>query len=148
MTKAPTKPERLSAFGDAARQPTAAELAATLGPAAEAWDSLIAHVTGAYGPVVAQWNLASAKLGWSVRLKKGDRILLYLIPQAGRFLVGVVLGGQAVAAARAADLPAAVRRALSEAPRHAEGTGLRLPVRGADDLPAIEILTALKMKPA
>ncbi len=72
-------------------------------------------------------------------------MILYLIPQAGQFLVGIVLGGKAVDAAQNAGLPAAVLAAIAAAPRYAEGTGLRLPIAGEQDLPPVEILTALKM---
>jgi len=71
--------------------------------------------------------------------------VLYLIPQAGRFLVGIVLSTKAVAAAQSAGLPAAVLEALAAAPRYAEGTGLRLPVEGESQLPPILTLAGLKM---
>lgn len=135
----------LSAFGDKARHPTSAELTAVLETAAPAWDSLIAHVNCTYAPALEQWNFASAKFGWSLRLRKADRVILYLIPQSGRFVAGIVLGSKAVAAARSAGLPTHVLRAIADAPRYAEGTGLRLPVDGEPDLPAVQKLLALKM---
>ena len=143
MVKSPST--SLGAFGDKARQPTAAELTKVLGPAAPAWSALIGHIHRTYPQTVEQWNFASAKFGWSLRLRKADRVVLYLIPQAGRFLVGIVLGAKAVTAARIAALPARVLAAIEEAPRFAEGTGLRLPVEREGDLPAIHTLTALKM---
>lgn len=108
----------------------------------------MAQVGATYAPVTEQWNFASAKFGWSLRLKQGDRIILYLIPQTGRFLVGLVLGGKAVAAARSAGLPEPVLKVIAEAPRYAEGTGVRLPVGTERDLPPIRTLTALKMNPS
>lgn len=145
MAKTVPKPPSLSAFGDKASPPTAGDLQRILGPAAPAWTKLAKHVERNYGPAVEQWNFAGAKFGWSLRLRQADRVILYLIPQAGQFLVGIVLGGKAVAAAQSAGLPAAVLAAIAAAPRYAEGTGLRLPIAGEQDLPAVEILTALKM---
>jgi hypothetical protein len=138
-------PASLSAFGDKTNPPTAAELRSTLGPVAGAWGDLIRHVGLTYPTAVEQWNFAGAKYGWSLRLKKGERVVLYLIPQSGRFLVGIVLGAKTVAAALREELPADVLRSIAEAPRYAEGTGLRLPVEDRAALPAIERLTALKM---
>ena len=139
------KPTSLSAFGDKASQPSPSELTKALGPAAPPWSALIGHIRLSYPRAVEQWNFASAKFGWSLRLKQADRVILYLIPQAGRFLVGVVLGAKAVAAAQSAGLPANVLTAIAEAPRYAEGTGIRLPVQSESDLAAIQTLAALKM---
>ena len=144
--RAPVKKvESLSAFGDKSSAPTEVELHRTLGPAATAWSQLVNHVHNTYSQAAEQWNFAGAKYGWSLRLKSADRVILYLIPQVGQFLVGIVLGGKAVAAAHTADLPAAIVAALAEAPRHVEGTGLRLPVADESQLPPIQTLAALKM---
>jgi hypothetical protein len=143
---APEKISRsLSAFGDKASPPTTAELKGALGHAASAWNALVLQIGSAYSPIVEQWNFAGAKFGWSLRLKKADRVVLYLIPQSGRFLVGIVLGAKAVTAAQDADLPRAVLRAIAEAPRYAEGTGIRLPVEDLSQLAPIQVLAALKM---
>jgi hypothetical protein len=147
MPASTQKPESLSAFGEKAHPPTAALLHRCLGPAASAWVALAAHVERSFGPTTEQWNFAGAKYGWSLRLKQKERVVLYLIPQTGRFLVGIVLGARAVAAAQDAELPAAVLEALAAAPRYAEGTGLRLPVSAANELPAVQKLVALKMAP-
>jgi hypothetical protein len=147
MPASTQKPESLSAFGDKAHPPAQAELDRCLGPAAAAWHALAAHVERSHGPTVEQWNFAGAKYGWSLRLKQKERVILYFIPQAGRFLVGLVLGAKAVAAAKDAELPAALLESLAAAPRFAEGTGLRLPVSAASELPPIQKLVALKMAP-
>jgi hypothetical protein len=80
-----------------------------------------------------------------MRLRSAERIVLYLIPQEARILVGIVLGARAVAAVADSDLPRAIREAFAAAPRYAEGTGVRLPVSSPEDLPAIYALVALKM---
>jgi hypothetical protein len=138
-------PRSLSAFADKASPPTAAALNRALGPAATAWRALVRQVGSEYSPIAEQWNFASAKFGWSLRLKKADRVVLYLTPQAGRFLVGIVLGAKAVAAARDADLPPAVLEAIAEAPRNAEGSGIRFPVEDGRQVAPILTLVALKM---
>jgi hypothetical protein len=145
MPKPPPKPASLSAFGDKSSPPSAGELQRMLGQAASAWAKLAQHVERTYGPAVEQWNFAGAKFGWSLRLRKADRVILYLIPQAGQFLVGIVLGARAVDAAQSAGLASPILAAIATAPRYAEGTGLRLPIAGERDLPAVETLAALKM---
>lgn len=138
----------MSAFLDEGSPPTVADLERTLGAApAAAWKAIIAHVQTTYSPIAELWNFSGSKFGWSLRLKKKDRIVLYLIPERRRFLVGLVLGEKAVAAAAALKLPKPVVEAIAAAPRYAEGTGLRLTVTKKADLAPIEALIALKTAP-
>jgi hypothetical protein len=137
----------LSAFADQTQPPDAAALAEMLGPAAKPWQTLAAHVASSWPPIEERWNFAGAKFGWSLRLLQKKRIVVYLTPGAGHFLVGVVLGDRAVAAARAAGLPPAVLALLDAAKRYGEGTGLRVEVRRTADLAAIRTLLAAKMAP-
>jgi len=148
MPAAANPPASLSCFGDRSRPPAEPELRRALGPSAALWRGLIEHAAAAYPPIEEHWNHAGAKFGWSLRLKQRDRVLLYLIPQTGRFLAGIVLGDRALAAARETGLPATVLAALAAAPRYAEGTGLRLPVASPTDLDAIQRLLAFKAAPA
>ena len=147
MAASVKKQESLSVFGDETTAPTDSELHRALGSAASAWSELVTHISVTYGPTVEQWHFAGARFGWSFRVGKPGRVILYLIPQAGRFLVGIVLGARAIAAARSARLPARVLDLLASAPRYAEGTGVRLPVSKVGDLASIRKLAALKMAP-
>lgn len=135
----------LSAFDDKTHRPEPSDLQATLGKSSRAWATLVAEVTKVHAPVDEVWNFAGAKFGWSLRLKRKDRILLYLIPQAGQFLVGVVLGEKAVKAARASDLPAEVLALIEAARPYAEGRGIRFPAKGKSDVDAALRLVALKV---
>lgn len=110
------KPESLSVFGDKSNPPTEDDLRRALGPAASAWDELVARIHHDHAPAAERWNFAGARFGWSLRLCRGDRVVLYLIPQAGRFLVGIVLGAKAVAAAGARACPRPCSRPLPRRP--------------------------------
>jgi hypothetical protein len=137
----------MSAFDDRSRQPSREELRTVLGASAELWDALVEQVGKAHAPITEHWNFAGGKFGWSLRLKWKDRIVLYLTPQAGAFLAGVVLGDKAVAAARARGLPASVLALVHAAPRYAEGRGIRVTVTTREDLAAVEALATVKMAP-
>lgn len=137
----------LSAFDDQTRRPGPRDLSRVLGGAAALWRQLVAHMTRTYAPMTEQWNFSGAKYGWSLRLKQKDRVILYLTPQAGCFLVGLALGEKAADAARDRGLPASVLEIIDRAPRYAEGRGIRLTIAAGDDLAAIQELAALKMAP-
>jgi Protein of unknown function (DUF3788) len=81
-----------------------------------------------------------------MRLKRGDRILLYITPQAGCFLVGVVLGERAALAAEAWGASESLLKLIDDAPRHREGRGVRMTVRTSEDVAAALMLLALKME--
>ena len=135
----------LSAFDDEAGPPEACELASVLGRASELWDELVQHVAQTYPPVTEAWNHGGDKFGWSLRLKRKDRILLYLTPQTGQFLLGVVLGELACERAHEEPAPDAVLEAIDAAPRYGEGRGIRIPVRTKDDVAVALALAALKL---
>jgi hypothetical protein len=118
----------LSAFDDRTHRPEPADLEITLGKAAGFWDQLVAHVADHYAPITELWQFAGTKYGWSLRLRRKERTVLYLTPQRGMFLVGLALGEKAVQAALRGGLPADVRAVIDGAPRYAEGRGVRPPV--------------------
>ncbi|HYM59973.1 MAG TPA: DUF3788 domain-containing protein [Thermoanaerobaculia bacterium] len=135
----------LSAFDDKTRCPEPSEVMRVLGKAARHWQQIIAHVRDLYPPIAEEWNFAGAKYGWSLRLKQEKRIVVYLTPQSGYFLAGIVLGEKAVQAARDGGLPAAVLALVESAPQYAEGRGIRMEVRSVGDVRAVETLVAAKM---
>lgn len=134
----------LSAFADPSVPPTAEALAAALGPSRPLWERLLAFTRDLLSPGAEVWHFAGRKFGWSLRVKQGDRVILYLTPQDGVVLAGLVLGEKAARAAEEAELPAAALSALQDAPRYAEGRGLRIAVSSAVDAAAVEALLPFK----
>jgi hypothetical protein len=126
-------------------QPTPQELSTALGPAAKAWQEFVNWLAVTQGVHDQQWKATSSKYGWSLRLNLNKRTIVYLIPCRGCFRVGFVLGDAAVAAAHKSNLPKSLLRLLDDAPRYAEGTGLRLIVKETNDLESIRQLTAVKL---
>ena len=136
-----------NAFLGKADAPTEEELEAALGRAAKAlWDRLLRRIADEHGLDVWEWNSYSPKAGWSLRLKRAKRNILYLAPCEGCFRAAIVLGDKAVKAARASALPPEVIRTLDQAPRYAEGTALRLVVDGPKDLDALVELARIKLE--
>jgi hypothetical protein len=137
--------EPSNAFIGNVTQPSSEELSLALGAAEEAWKRLVDWLRREQHLDGEEWNSSSPKHGWSLRLKLKKRTIVYLAPCAGCFRAAFVLGDRAVAAARQADLPASVVRAINEAPRYGEGTGVRLIVKETKELAAIEMLAEIKL---
>lgn len=134
-----------NAFIGRTTQPSAKALAATLRDSLEAWKELLAWLA-AKGISCKEWHSVSPKYGWALRPKLKSRNILYMGPCAGCFRVSLVLGDRAVAAALANDLPKAVLKEVATARRYAEGTGVRLLVKSAEDLAPVRTLVEIKLQ--
>ena len=115
----------LSAFDDKSNKPGAGDLERMLGRTSAHWDDLKAHIAAEYAPLDETWKFAGANWGWSLRLKRKKRTVLYMTPRKGHFRVGFVLGEKAVRAARDSDLPDSILTTIDEARKYAEGRGVR-----------------------
>jgi len=134
----------LSAFPDKTRAPTDDALRTTLGKAYRPWVALLDLVARRIGPLTDAWGFTSAKTGWGLRVRRGERVILYMTPQQNQFLVSLVLGEKAVAAARAAKLSATVMKIVDRSPRYPEGRGVRIEVTGSRQLTTLARLAEIK----
>jgi len=135
----------LSAFDDRKAPPTPQDLARVLGKAAPVWLRLKDELGSEYAPVEEDWSFAGAKYGWSLRLRRGKRAIVYMTPGRGHFLASFALGEKACAAAQNAGLPASLLALIADAPRYAEGRGVRIPVRTRREASAIVKLAGIKL---
>ena len=134
-----------SAFDDKSHEPEASELQETLGRAGARWDELVTYIASEYAPLTTTWGFAGAKWGWSLRLTQKKRAVLYMTAQIRYFLVGFALGEKAVRAAHAIPLDESVLTLIDEAPKFAEGRGVRIEVRTKHDIETVKRLAAVKM---
>src|ERR1043165_6271393 len=126
-----------NAFIGKAAAPSDAELAAELGTAKALWDRIRDGLQ-----LPGEWHSYSKKAGWSMRLKRGERNIAYLIPGHGEFDVSMVFGDRAVAAARDRGLAAI----FDGAKRYAEGTAVRFPMKGTRDFTTLKKLVEVKLE--
>ena len=134
-----------NAFIGKTAEPTGKELAAVLGPAKTAWDRLIADLAQEHKIDGREWSSYSPKAGWSLRLIKKARVILYLSPHQGSFMVSFALGDKAVQAALKSKLPPPAVKIIKEAKRYAEGTAVRVEVLKAKDVEVVKTLAAIKL---
>lgn len=135
----------LSAFIDKHHPPTDVDLRSTLGSAYGAWARLIELVSTRMPPISQVWGFASAATGWGLRLRRNDRVVLYMTPNAGHFLVSFALGEKAAAVAHAEKLPAWILAAIDSAPRYAEGRGVRVEVKTIREVTSLAALAKIKL---
>ncbi len=135
-----------NAFTGRTKKPSNTDLSKALGLAKPVWDGLVADMAAQYGVANQEWKSYSPKGGWALRLMRGKRTILWLAPFEGSFEVLFILGDKALAAAHQSGLSARGLRALEQAKRYPEGTGVRLLVKGPKDVPTIKKLAVVKLE--
>ena len=133
-----------NAFIGKTAPPTQNEIDTALGATADVWKQLLDWLAE-QAVADQEWKSSSPKYGWSLRLKLKKRTIVYLATCNGCFRAAFVLGDRAVAAARQSDLSKTTLKLLDEAPRYAEGTGVRLIVKATKDLASVRKLAAIKL---
>ena len=134
----------IDAFVGRPKQPTESELSGALGACKPLWDELIDGLAKEH-KLVREWNCYSKKAGWSLRLKRVERNIVYLSPLRGGFRTSFALGDRAVQATRESGLPQRAIKIIDEAKRYAEGTAVRIDVNGPEDVGIVKKLAAIKL---
>jgi hypothetical protein len=135
-----------NAFIGRTTQPTPKELATELGRASELWSQLVTGITGECGITEQEWNSYSTKAGWALRLKRKKRNIVYLAPCHGAFRVSFIFGDKAMNVVRSMKFPAKVAKIIRDAPHYPEGSGVRLEIKTAADLKAVNELAKVKVE--
>lgn len=133
-----------NAFITQTTEPTDSELTAALGPARSAWDAALVTFADKHGPFDQEWKSYSPKSGWSLRLKRAKRNIVYLSPMKDGFLVSLTLGEKAMKEALDCELPPDVAKALREAVKYAEGYAFLLELHSETELAPIAKLVEIK----
>jgi hypothetical protein len=124
--------------------PTAEDLAERLGPSNVLWTQMRSTIQTRFAPVTERWVYGGAKYGWSCRLERGKKGIVYMFPDSGHFRVGLALPDAARDAALASDLPESILEALATATKAIEGWPVRMPVRTEADLAVAIRLAEIK----
>jgi hypothetical protein len=86
-----------------------------------------------------------AEWGWSLRVKRKKRTIIYLLPCRKYFRATLILGDKAVRRSRRSRLPEPVLAGLRAAKKYPEGRVVRFEIRFKRELPAIMQLVEAKM---
>jgi hypothetical protein len=135
----------LSFFHDRTHQPDDQDVARALAATIDLWNELRTEIGARFSPVSETWGCSGKSTGWGLRLARPTRTIVYLTPRDGEFLASFALGERAVRAAHESGLSPTVLEAIDVAPRYAEGRGVRLVIRTADDVREIVRLAEVKM---
>jgi len=135
-----------NAFAGQAECPTAKAVESALGQSYPLWKQLVAELKQELKLDGEEWNSSGVKYGWSLRLQRKKRNIVYLGPRLGSFMAAFVLGDKAVAVARKSELPADMLKTIAEAKRYGEGTPVRVEVSKPEHADPVKILARIKVE--
>ena len=135
----------MNAFAGSTTKPTDAELAAALGPSRPVWDRLLADLADQHGVTGHEWKSYSPKAGWSFRVTRKGRTIVWLGPEQRAFTVAFIMSDRAMRVVRESGWPQRIRAAIENASKYPEGTGIRLQVKSSRDIAALMKLAAIKL---
>lgn len=127
-------------------RPSDSDLEKALGRAKPLWDQLVAELASEHDVTTREWKSYSPKSGWSLRLLRGKRTVVWLAPYTGSFEVLFILGEKALTATRQTAVPARVLRMIDQAPKYPEGTGVRFQIKAVRDIALVKTLAAIKLQ--
>lgn len=135
----------MNAFTGRTKKPTDAQLTAALGSSRPVWDRLLADLAELHGVTGHEWKSYSSKAGWSFRVTRKGRTIVWLGPEQDAFTVAFIMGERAMRVVRESEWPQRIRAAIENAPKYPEGTGIRLQVKSSRDIGALMKLAAIKL---
>ena len=106
-----------------------------------AWDTLLAQLESECGAGTREWHQYSKKAAPSLRVKRGERTIVYLLPGEDGFTASFAMGAKALTLAREAGLG----QYLEGARKYAEGTAVRVMVRGMEEVAVVVALARAKI---
>ena len=127
-------------------RPSDSDLEKALGRAKPLWEQLVAELASEHDVSTREWKSYSAKAGWSFRLTRGKRTIVWLVPGVRCFQVAFIFGEKALTTIRQAAVPSRVLRMLDHAPQYPEGTGLRFEIKTAKDIAVVKTLASIKLQ--
>lgn len=134
-----------NAFVGRPSKPTEIAVASVLGETYDLWRTLVSELRREL-KLTRDWHSSSLKMGWSLRLQRKERNIVYLSPREGWFLASFALGDKAIAALNRSDPPPALLKLIAAAKRYAEGTAVRIEVKKAEDLAVVKMLARIKVE--
>lgn len=133
-----------SLLNDKNRPPDSGSLSGLLGESQELWATLCERL--AAEGAIQEWKFYGASLGWQLKVSKGKRAVVYLIPhERGGFLAALALKGKALEAVARMDLPGPLVDEILNGRELPEGRAARVVVRRPEDLACVWELAKLKL---
>jgi len=110
-------------------EPNDNELEVALGPAYSKFEEIFKYLVDTYKEEIRpEWKQYSKKMGWQLKIFKGKRNILFIVPFKNSFIVYFVFGDKAVQQVMESDLPEDIKTELQNARKYMEGRGINISI--------------------
>jgi hypothetical protein len=134
-----------SIFNEKQIVPDEKMLQIALGESYSFWDQIFRFTLNEYPKGTSEWKYPGAKYGWSFRVNDRKRVIVYLLPRDGYFMVALVFGQKAFEKVMESAVNENIKSDLSAAKPYAEGRGIRIMVQNEAILQDIYTLIRIKL---
>lgn len=122
-------------------EPQDKDMEVALGATYPLFEKIVQYLVDTHKDIRPEWKQYSKKMGWQLKLFKGKRNILFVVPFEGSFIVYFVFGDKAVQQVMESDLPDAIKTELQNAKKYMEGRGINIPI--TNDTPNIDDIIKL-----
>ena len=136
----------ISVFTDKSTEPTNAMLKNEIGDEMYVfWNEIESFTFQVYQKAEPEWKYTGKNFGWSRRIKDKKRVIVYLLPREKYFKTALVYGEKAYQEVMNSPVNDSIKHELTSAKAYADGRGIRIDIRTAEDLIDIKELIRIKI---
>lgn len=115
-------------FVDRATEPENKDMEVALGSTYPLFEKIVKYLVDTCKDIRPEWKQYSKKMGWQLKLLKGKRNILFIVPFEGSFMVYFVFGDKAVQRVMESDISDEIKTQLQNARKYMEGRGIELSI--------------------
>ncbi|MDR2038472.1 MAG: DUF3788 domain-containing protein [Bacteroidales bacterium] len=117
-----------SYFEDKALEPRDKDMEVALGSTYRLFEEIFRYLVDTYEDIHPEWKHYGKKIGWQLKLFKGKRNIMFIVPFEGHFIVYFSFGDKAVQQVMESNLSNELKTELQNAKKYMEGRGINLPI--------------------
>ena len=117
-------------FVDRTTEPQVKDMEVALGSTYPLFEQIVKYLMDTHKDIRPEWKQYGKKTGWQLKLFKGKRNIMFVVPFEGSFIVYFTFGDKAVQQVMESDLPDEIKTELQNARKYMEGRGINLSITG------------------
>lgn len=136
----------VSYFEDKTIEPQDKDLEIALGSTYRLFEEIFKHLVDIHKDIRPEWKHYGKKMGWQLKLFKGKRNIMFIVPFEGNFIVYFTFGDKAVQQVMESNLPDELKTELQNAKKYMEGRGINLSItKDSENVDHIKKLIDIKL---
>lgn len=109
-------------------EPQGKDMEIALGPTYPLFEKIVKYLVDVYPDFRPEWKHYSKKMGWQLKLFKGKRNIMFVVPLDGHFIVAFIFGDKAIGQVMESDLPDKLKTELQNVQKYMEGRVINITI--------------------